>query len=100
MKQLDNREIGQNIIKARLRHGIRQIDLARAAKISQTHMSNIENGYTGISLMSACRISQILGCSIDELVYGLKPTNKQNNSLEQINLKNLLDALKIVCKNN
>lgn len=75
--EINNKLIGSHIIRIRLKQGMRQIELARAAEISQTHMSNIENGNAGLSILSACKISQCLGCKIDELVYGPEETKKQ-----------------------
>lgn len=75
--EINNKLIGSHIIRIRLKQGMRQIELASAAEISQTHMSNIENGNVGLSLLSACKISQYLDCKIGELVYGPEETKKQ-----------------------
>ena len=56
MQQKNNinyKNIGERIRKLRIQNGISQIELAKAIDVSQTHMSNIENGNTGISLKSA-----------------------------------------------
>lgn len=83
--------------------GISQIKLARSLDISQTHMSNIENGYTGLSLAITIKISRYLGCSIDELVYGkkqLKDNERDNNVLSGFSAEDLLDALKLIALKN
>lgn len=97
MNIFDNKSVGSNIAMLRMKHGMRQIDLARNIEISQTHMSNIENGNTGISLLTACKISSCLGCSIDDLVYGEKQT-KPINSFKNFSLEDLVEVLNILCK--
>ena len=83
--------------------GTSQIKLARSLDISQTHMSNIENGNTGFSLTTAIKISRYLGCSIDELVYGkkeAKESSKENDILAGLSAEDLLDALKLIALKN
>lgn len=95
--EFNNKLIGSHITSIRMKQGMRQIELARAVEISQTHMSNIENGNAGLSLHTACKISQCLGCSIDELVYGEKQT-KPINSFKNFSLEDLVEVLNILCK--
>lgn len=64
------KDIGLNIKTMRTRANVSQHILARDISISQTHLSNIENGKTGVSLGIAIRISQSLHCSLDNLIYG------------------------------
>lgn len=68
----DYKLIGNNIKQMRTKSQVSQQNLAKAINISQTHMSNLENGKTGVSLAIAIRISQ---CSLDELIFG---TNKKS----------------------
>ena len=100
---LDYKKIGENIRLIRMAKGTSQIKLARSLDISQTHMSNIENGNTGLSLTTAIKISRYLGCSIDELVYGkkeLKDNERDNNVLSGFSAEDLLDALKLIALKN
>lgn len=93
----DNKSIGTNISMLRMRRGMRQIDLARNIEISQTHMSNIENGNTGVSLHTACKISQILHCSIDELVYGPNYRASASDKITTlIRIEDLVEALNLI----
>lgn len=66
----DYKLIGNNIKQMRTKSQVSQQNLAKAINISQTHMSNLENGKTGVSLAIAIRISQHLKCSLDELIFG------------------------------
>lgn len=103
IKDVDYKKIGENIRLIRMAKGTSQIKLARALDISQTHMSNIENGNTGLSLTTAIKISRYLGCSIDELVYGKKEereSSKENDILAGLSAEDLLDALKLIALKN
>lgn len=59
-------------------------------------MSNIENGNTGISLLTAIKISKQLGCSIDNLVNRENEVDKQET--EQIDVDAFIETLKILLK--
>ena len=67
----DYKLIGNNIKQMRTKSQVSQQNLAKAINISQTHMSNLENGKTGVSLAIAIRISKHLNCSLDELIFGM-----------------------------
>ena len=66
----DYKLIGNNIKQMRTKSQVSQQSLAKAINISQTHMSNLENGKTGVSLAIAIRIAQHLHCSLDALIFG------------------------------
>ena len=93
--------------------GISQIELAKAINVSQTHMSNIENGNTGISLGTAVRISRTLGislgtavrisrtlgCSVDSFADAEKYSDepKAAEKLEKyIDIEDLIAALRLI----
>ncbi len=103
IKEIDYRKIGENIRFTRMSKGVSQIKLARSLDISQTHMSNIENGNTGLSLATAIKISKYLGCSIDELVYGKKEENEKKSEqdiLAGFSAEDLIDALRLIALKN
>lgn len=73
-----------------------QITLAKVIGVSQTHMSNIENGNTGISLSTAIKISKQLECSVDNLVNG--ENNIDRKETDRIDIDAFIEALKILLK--
>lgn len=96
-EEMDYRKIGDNIKKLRRQKGISQIELAKAIEVSQTHMSNIENGNTGISLWTAVKISRMLDCSVDMLVDNIKRESKSTEKEKYlIDVDELADILKIM----
>jgi len=60
--------IGANIKLIRICCGISQGELARALAISQTHLSNAENGRVMLSLKALLKLRDIFECTLDELV--------------------------------
>ena len=99
-KDLNYKQVGERIKRLRIQKGISQTELAQEIGISQTHMSNIENGNAGISLWTAVKISRVLECSIDSFADEEKQEdkNKKNEGNGKIDLADLIEALKIVSK--
>lgn len=51
----------------RKRSGMQQKDVASMLGISAQRLSNWEHGTRELNLSDACRLSEILGCTLDEL---------------------------------
>lgn len=83
-------KIGQRIQKLRIDKKIAAVDLAIMLKISSNQMSRIENGRANCTIPQLYVISQILGCSVDYLLFGKKSLTI---SVEQeASIKGLIDA--------
>lgn len=67
---IDRSLVGGNIKQARAEKGMTQSVLAQKAGISQTQLSDYENGNKLPGLNSIAKIALALGKSIDELCYG------------------------------
>lgn len=101
--EINYKEVGAKIKKLRMQAGISQIELAKAINVSQTHMSNIENGNTGISLETAVKISRKLECSIDSFADKEKYEQKEKvscNADNLIDIDDLIAALKLISRGN
>ena len=61
-------DIGQNITSERLKKGLTQAFLARAAGVSQPNLSAIEKGKRDMTVCTLKRISQALGTSASQLL--------------------------------
>ncbi len=94
--ELDYKAVGARIKKLRIQLGLTQTELARAIGVSQTHMSNIENGNSGISLGTAVKISRKLGCSIDSFAAEEKYGSEQVNTGGGIDMDDLITALRLI----
>ena len=66
--ELDYKAIGKRVKLARKRMGMTQEALAESAGISTTHMSNIETGYTKVSLQTTVSLANALGVTVDSLL--------------------------------
>lgn len=62
-------KIGAIIKKMRLEKGIKQIELARMAGISNTYLSDIESGRTIPSLKTLTKIARALGMENDLNIF-------------------------------
>ena len=61
-------KIGANIKFLRTLRKLRQQDVAEKLGISQTHLSNIENGRVPGSLKLLLKLRSIFGCRLEDLV--------------------------------
>lgn len=66
----DSITIGKNILQARKEKGMTQRQLSELAEISQTQLSDYENGNRTPGLFTIAKIARCLEKSIDELYYG------------------------------
>ena len=68
MEGLDLLKIGEAIKIRRIKRRIHQTKLAEHLGISQTHLSNAENGRVMLSLKALLKLKRIFDCTLDELV--------------------------------
>jgi transcriptional regulator with XRE-family HTH domain len=66
--ELDYKAIGKRIKIARIKADITQEILAETINLSPTHLSNIENGTTRVSLTSIVKIANALSVTVDDLL--------------------------------
>ena len=83
--------LGENIRRARLDSNLTQEELAEAVECNASHISNIENNYTKVSLPTLVSISNVLETSIDYLVrdsYNNKKTGIESEILLEMSKYN------------
>ena len=66
--ELDYKAIGKRIKIARIKADMKQEHLAERAKLSPTHVSNVETGTTKVSLSSLVSLANALGVTVDDLL--------------------------------
>ena len=76
-KQVDYKAVGLRIKTLRLKNNIYQTELAKSIGVSQTHMSNIESGRTGLTLENLVKMTNIFNCGIDDIVFGEEKAKKE-----------------------
>ncbi len=79
--------IGQRLRAARLAAGLTQADVAFSADIRTSHISDIENGKKQLSILTFCKIIEVLRVSADEI---LRPNVPQVNQMYQAEFSQLL----------
>ena len=81
--ELDYKAIGKRIKIARIQAELSQEALAEKADLSPTHMSNIENANTKLSLPVLVDLAAVLEVRVDDLLYDNSPM-KRNAAIEAI----------------
>ena len=75
----------------RLKLAVSQTECASKLGISQTHLSNIEHGRSGITLQMLCRVCDILQ---DYLVRGAEKTDEKKHS--EITIDEVVRVIKML----
>ncbi len=91
IESVDYQMLGENIRRARLDSNLTQEELAEAVECNASHISNIENNYTKVSLPTLVSISNVLETSIDYLVrdsYNNKKTGIESEILLEMSKYN------------
>lgn len=68
MAEVDISLIGEAIKIKRIQQHISQTALSKQLGVSQTHLSNAENGRVMLSLKALLKLRNIFHCTLDELV--------------------------------
>ena len=63
-------ELGRRIAGARRNHGMTQDELARLVNVSRQTVSHWEQGFATPSFESLCRLTQLLGFDVSDLLSG------------------------------
>ena len=65
--QLLLKTVGQNIREARIRAGLRQIDVNEKIGLTYRHYQNIEAGRVNLTVTTLCRLSRLFKIGVHEL---------------------------------
>ncbi len=69
VKEIDYVQIGSRIKELRKSQGITQNQLAEIVDVNPSHISNMENAYTKVSLGVLIAVANALETSVDYLLY-------------------------------
>lgn len=92
-RKADNSSIGNNIKTLRKAKGFTQLNLSEKTGISTTAISAYENGKKTVGLFTLATFAKTLGCSMDDLYYGVGPKRLTASSSEGELLVNCIVAL-------
>lgn len=71
-----NRLIGKRVKMQRISAKVSQTELAKELGVTQTHLSNIENGRAGLTIPNLIKLHQILECPISLFLWISKGKRK------------------------
>ena len=60
--------LGQNIKEARLRAGLRQIDVNEQTGLAYRHYQNIEAGRINVTITTLCKLAKLFKTRLDEMI--------------------------------
>lgn len=87
------REFGYRVRQARVQAGLKQAELARAAKLSIAYMARVELGQTECGIELASRIASALGIGVRELFPPEKPDRlRVSSELARRRLESILNS--------
>lgn len=95
-QEINYMKLGLKIKESRLNHGLTQDNLAELVSCNTSHISNIENNHTKVSLNVLLAIAKALDTSIDYLISDQydNPSNALDSAILQA-IKNCENEKKI-----
>jgi transcriptional regulator with XRE-family HTH domain len=99
--ELNYRMIGKRIRRFRMSKDITQEELAFQIHTSAAYISNVERGRKKVSLQKLCEISEILGVTVNDLIYSSPGQNPVQGARELNELLSLcsVEEQKILLEN-
>ena len=91
-----NKMIGTRVKMLRITKGISQTELAKKIGVTQTHLSNIENGRAGLTIPNLIKLHEALDTSISSFFEDIegKPEEEKKSEVTLEDLTELLRLLK------
>lgn len=87
--------IGQNIKRIRLEEGLSQESLAEKVGLSSGHVVQVEGGFKCLSIESLVKVADVLGVSIDAMIYGETRKTSIDNIIKELSSLSDEDIVKI-----
>ena len=96
-----NRLIGKRVKMQRISAKVSQTELAKELGVTQTHLSNIENGRAGLTIPNLIKLHQILECPISSFYFpqfvDIEGEKEADNSSD-ITLENVMELARLLKK--
>mgnify|MGYP003266483068 CR=1 FL=1 len=93
-----NKLIGTRVKMLRVTKNISQTELAKQIGVTQTHLSNIENGRAGLTIPNLIKLHEALACSISSFFVDIEGTVEEPKK-EEVTLADLTELLLLLKKN-
>ena len=93
----DLKLIGRRIKILRMEHKMGQTEMAKKMGLSQTNLSNMENGRTAVTIQNLLKLRKILNCSMSDFFLDLEaPVEKKREEVKGKSAMELEDAVRIL----
>lgn len=91
-----NKLIGTRVKMLRITKGVSQTELAKQIGVTQTHLSNIENGRAGLTIPNLIKLHEALATPISNFFEDIegKPEEEKKSEVPLDDLSELLMMLK------
>lgn len=93
-----NKLIGTRVKMLRITKNISQTELAKQIGVTQTHLSNIENGRAGLTIPNLIKLREALACTIGSFFVDIEGAVEEPKK-EEVTLADLTDLLLLLKKN-
>ena len=94
-----NHVIGTRVKMIRITKHISQTELAKEIGVTQTHLSNIENGRAGLTISNLIKLHQAMRCPISEFFVDIEEQTPKSPSESDITLEDIVELAKMLKKN-
>lgn len=94
-----NKLIGTRVKMTRITKHISQTALAKEIGVTQTHLSNIENGRAGLTIPNLIKLHQVLQCPISEFFKDFEEEHSESSAAGDITLEDIVELAKMLKKN-
>lgn len=94
-----NHLIGTRVKMTRITKRISQTELAKEIGVTQTHLSNIENGRAGLTIANLIKLHQVLHCPISEFFKDVEEQPEDVSSAGDVTLEDIVELAKLLKKN-
>lgn len=93
-----NKLIGTRVKMLRITKNISQTELAKQIGVTQTHLSNIENGRAGLTIPNLIKLREALACTISSFFVDIEGAVEEPKK-EEVTLADLTELLLLLKKN-
>lgn len=93
-----NKLIGTRVKMLRISKNVAQTDLAKAIGVTQTHLSNIENGRAGLTMINLIRLHQELHCPISSFFVDIENSTERASGGNSVSLDELTEVINLLKK--
>jgi transcriptional regulator with XRE-family HTH domain len=93
-----NKIIGTRVKMLRITKGVSQTELAKQIGVTQTHLSNIENGRAGLTIPNLIRLHEALETPISSFFEDFE-SQGESESKNDVSIEDITELLRLLKSN-